>query len=51
MLLEDRVEIYEKDTLIKSAEISAGARDILIMDDGAVIVCFGSYTTLISDIT
>lgn len=51
MLLGDRVEIYEEGTLIKSAEISSGARDILIMNDGAVIVCFGSYTTLISDIT
>lgn len=51
LLLGDRVEIYEEGTLIKSAEISSGARDILIMNDGAVIVCFGSYTTLISDIT
>lgn len=47
LLLDSRVEIYEADTLLKSVEISAGARDILIMDDGAAIVCFGSYTTLI----
>lgn len=51
LLLEKSVEIYEGEKLIKSASISEGARDILIMDDGSVIVCFGSYTSLISDIT
>lgn len=51
LLFEGRMEIYEGESLQKSFDISDDARDILIMDDGAAIVCCGSYTVLISDIT
>ncbi len=51
LLFEGRVEIYDGENLYKSFDISGDARDILIMDDGTAIVCYGSYTVLISDIT